>query len=142
MIDSLIPHRGRWKLIDRLLEHHDTSATAEFEFTEAFAEGHFPDRLVVPGVALVEGLAQTMLCLSRLVEPDSGSTYFLAGLDRVRFRAPVFPPATVRFVVEIRERRGNLTQAVGTATWDGRKVCTARLTGAALDEVTSLSQGE
>lgn len=134
MIETLLPHRGRWLLIDRLLAHDDTSAAAEFTFTEAFAEGHFPDQLIVPGVALVEGLAQTMLCLTRLIGDEAGGTAVLAGFDRVRFRAPVFPPATVRFEVRLQERRGNLTTANGTALWDGQRVCTARLIGAVLPE--------
>ncbi|MBX2800188.1 MAG: beta-hydroxyacyl-ACP dehydratase [Myxococcales bacterium] len=133
MIESLIPHRGRWRLVDRIVEHDDNSVVTEFHFTEDFVEGHFPEQLVVPGVALVEGLAQTMLVLSRLLEPDAEGITFLAGLDRVRFRAPVMPPATVRFHVKVVGRRGQLTTTSGTASWEGKRVCTAKLTGAIIE---------
>ena len=130
-VTSLLPHRGRWLLIERLVavdvEVGTVSAVARFDAD--FADGHFPGRPVVPGVALLEAMAQTMGCLARLSDPDEVGTPFLAAFDQVRFRAPVFPPAEVRFDVTIRERRLGLTMASGEARCDGRRVCTARLTG-------------
>lgn len=130
-VTDLIPHRGRWLLIERLVTV-DLAAgtlTALGRFDLAFAEGHFPDGAVVPGVALLEGLAQAMGCLARLSEPDADGTPFLAAFDQVRFRAPVLPPAEVLFQVTIRERRMGLTLGAGEARWEGRRVCAARLTG-------------
>jgi 3-hydroxyacyl-[acyl-carrier-protein] dehydratase len=130
-LDALIPHRGRWRFVQRLISVEGPSAIGDAHFDETFAEGHFPERAVVPGVVLLEGLAQTMLALSRTLAPVEG-TPFLAGFDKVRFRAPVFPPATVRFEVRITGERGGLTSADGTATVDGQRVCTAKLIGAVL----------
>jgi len=129
---ELIPQRGRWKIAQRLLSIDGTTVICEGDFSEAFVEGHFPGQPVVPGVALLEGLAQTMLALSNTLDPDVEGTPFLAGFDRVRFRAPVFPPATVRFQVKITGQRAGMTSATGTATWGGKRVCTAKLTGAVI----------
>jgi 3-hydroxyacyl-[acyl-carrier-protein] dehydratase len=134
-VTELIPHRGRWLLIGELLSVDLAGRRIEAagRFDEAFADGHFPERRVVPGVALLEGLAQTMACLGALLardDPDeSEGTPFLAAFDRVRFRAPVFPPAEVRFAITVQERRMGLLLASGEARVDGRRVCTARLTG-------------
>jgi 3-hydroxyacyl-[acyl-carrier-protein] dehydratase len=135
-VTELIPHRGRWLLIQELarvdLDKREIEAVGRFD--EAFAEGHFPERRVVPGVALLEGLAQTMACLGALLaaaqpEAEPEGTPFLAAFDRVRFRAPVFPPAEVRFRVTVQERRLGLLMASGEARCGGRRVCTAKLTG-------------
>ena len=90
---ELLPQQGRWRLLDEVVAHDDHGITTTRTFDEAFAEGHFPGQLVVPGVALLESLAQSMLILARLRDPDAKGVPFLAGFDRVRFRAPVFPPA-------------------------------------------------
>ena len=129
---EIIPHRGRWRIAQRVVSIDGLTAVCEGDFDEAFVEGHFPGQPIVPGVALLEGLAQTMLVLSASLEGEVDGTPFLAGFDKVRFRAPVVPPATVRFEVTIREQRVGLTRSSGTATWNGKRVCTARLTGAVI----------
>ncbi|MEZ4317042.1 MAG: beta-hydroxyacyl-ACP dehydratase [Myxococcota bacterium] len=133
---ELIPHRGRWRIAQRVVSIDGLTAVCEGDFDEAFVDGHFPGQPIVPGVALLEGLAQSMLALSQTLaaagaatEAESEGTPFLAGFDKVRFRAPVFPPATVTFTVKITEQRAGLTRASGTATWNGKRVCTAQLTG-------------
>ena len=133
-VTDLLPHRDRWLLLDHLT-HVDLAAgvaEAVARFDADYTRGHFPERAVVPGVALLEALAQTLGCLARLSDPAATGIPYLAAFDRVRFRAPVFPPAEVALRVEIRERRLGLTSAEGTATCAGRRVCTARLTGAIL----------
>lgn len=125
--ESRIPHRGRWSLLDRLVVISPSRVVAVAKFTLAQAEGHFPGRPVVPGVLLLEALAQTMLCIDA---PDGVGAPFLAGIDRVRFRAPVIPPAEVVLAVSVTDRRGEFTIGDCEATCDGVLVCTARLTGA------------
>ena len=127
--ESRIPHRGRWSLLDHLEDIGPTHVVAVARFTTEQVEGHFPDRPVVPGVLLVEALAQTLLCLDAA---DRTGTPFLAGVDKVRFRAPVVPPAEVVLRVDVVDRRGEFTIADGTAYADGVAVCTARLIGALL----------
>ncbi|MEZ4239212.1 MAG: FabA/FabZ family ACP-dehydratase [Myxococcota bacterium] len=135
-VTDLLPHRGRWLLVGSLLrvDLDAPSIEARGHFDPAYAEGHFPEKLVVPGVALLEGLAQTMACLGALLaraQPDAApeGIPFLAAFDRVRFRAPVFPPADVDFRVTVQEHRLGLLMASGEARCGGKRVLTARLTG-------------
>ncbi|MCB9759980.1 MAG: beta-hydroxyacyl-ACP dehydratase [Alphaproteobacteria bacterium] len=141
-VEDLIPHRGRFRLIDRLVRLEGQTVEAVGTFTVDHCDGHFPDRPVVPGVLLLEALAQTMLCAHvTLVEGgvdglagDGGPTPFLAGFEKVRFRAPVLPPAEVRYSVTLKEERFGLVTASGEARVDGRRVCTARLTAGILPD--------
>lgn len=128
-LDQLLPHQGAWRLLDHIVAHEGDLLVTERTFDEAYCEGHFPDQRVVPGVALLEAMAQSMLVLSRLRKPDQQGIPFLAGFDRTRFRSPVLPPATVRFEVRITEERAGLTRATGTAFVGDRRVATAQLLG-------------
>ena len=87
---------------------------------------------MVPGVLLVEGLAQTLACLAALHEPEPDGTPFLTGAEKIRFRAPVIPPTQVTYKVRVTERRMGLTFASGEVQVDGRRVCNARLNGAVI----------
>lgn len=137
-VTDLIPHRGRWLLIRNLVSADLERGVIEADgaFDAAFADGHFPGQPIVPGVALLEGLAQTMGCLAQLsakagigAGEAEGGTPYLAAFDKVRFRAPVIPPAEVRFKVVVKEQRMGLTSASGEVRCGGKRVVTARLTG-------------
>ncbi len=131
-VTDVLPHRGRFLLLTRLLRLDADGVEAEGHFSVDDCQGHFPDQPVVPGVLLLEGLAQTMACAHLSRPQDAGGRPYLAGFEKVRFRAPVLPPATVVYSVRFTEERFGLVTASGTARVDGKRVCTARLTGAVL----------
>ena len=140
-VTSLIPHRGRYLLVDRLLSLEGATIETEGHFEVAHVEGPFPGQPVVPGVLLLEGLAQTMLCL-HLSHPDTEpGTPYLTGFEKVRFRAPVLPPATVTYKVTLAEMRFGMVRASGTVYCDGKRVCNARLSGVIMPQDGSAPTG-
>ena len=83
---DLLPHRPPFLLVDELVSVTDDRAVATYTFHPEEVEGHFPGQPVVPGVLLVEGMAQTLACLASLHEPEPDGTPFLTGVEKVRFR--------------------------------------------------------
>ncbi len=128
-VTSLIPHRGRYLLLDQLISLEGDTIEAQGHFEPEDVQGHFPDMPVVPGVLLLEGLAQTMLCLHLSHPETEPGTPYLTGFEKVRFRAPVLPPATVTYKVTLRELRFGLVRASGVVFCDGKRVCNAKLSG-------------
>ena len=106
-----LPHRYPFLLVDKVIYLDDTSVVGvkNVTFNEQFFQGHFPDEPVMPGVLLVEAMAQVggMLVLSTVDEPERYSTYFLK-IDKVKFKAKVVPGDTLVIKLEMTDivRRG------------------------------------
>ncbi len=94
---QLLPHRYPFLLVDRVLEWHagqSIRALKNVTFNEPFFPGHFPSRPVMPGVIIIEALAQTagiLTFLSADIVPDKDSRFYFVGIDKARFRKPVEP---------------------------------------------------
>jgi 3-hydroxyacyl-[acyl-carrier-protein] dehydratase len=115
-----IPHRYPFLLVDRAEEYRPHQSIVGIKcvtFNEPFFTGHFPDYPVMPGVLLVEALAQTgAVLMSKSLNVDvAGKTIFFVSLDNCRFRNPVRPGDVVRMPVEVVRARGDLFKFRGQA---------------------------
>jgi len=110
---KLLPHRYPFLLIDRIVQMDgDRSAIGIKNVTinEPFFQGHFPSHPVMPGVLLIEGMAQTAgaLCVSTVEENYEPSLVYFMAIDRARFRRPVVPGDTVHYHVKKLRNRGRV----------------------------------
>ncbi len=125
-IMEIIPHRYPFLLVDRILElEPGVRALGEKLVTinEPFFQGHFPNMPIMPGVLIVEALAQTG-AVATLSQPENkGKLAFFAGIDTVRFRRPVRPGDTLRMEVTLDKIRRGVGKGQGKATVDGQLVC-------------------
>jgi 3-hydroxyacyl-[acyl-carrier-protein] dehydratase len=138
-IMAIIPHRYPFLLIDRILElEPGRRAVGEKLVTigEPFFQGHFPDFPIMPGVLIVEALAQTA-CVAALSVPEyQGKIGLFAGIDSARFKRPVRPGDTLRLEITLDKMRRNIGRGSGKATVDGQLACEAQLLFAMADRTT------
>jgi 3-hydroxyacyl-[acyl-carrier-protein] dehydratase len=129
-IKKLIPHRAPFLLIDRV-EHVvlDSEATGikMVSGNEPYFTGHFPDFPVMPGVLIVEALAQTASVMVAATIPDvtAGKLVFFTTVEKARFRQPVRPGDVVKLHVVKNTNKGPLWKFVGKASVDGKLVAEA-----------------
>ena len=130
---EVMPHRYPFLLIDRVLEMDETSikAVKNVTFNEPQFLGHFPDHPVMPGVLLVEAMAQAggFLLFSRIEDRADKLIYF-TGIDCCRFRRPVVPGDQVVFDLEVVSIKRTFAKLAGTATVDGELACEAKMMSA------------
>jgi 3-hydroxyacyl-[acyl-carrier-protein] dehydratase len=133
---AVMPHRYPFLLIDRVVEMSENTIRAIKNVTinEPHFLGHFPEVPVMPGVLLVEGMAQAggFLLLSQVEDRDDKLIYF-TGIDKCRFRKPVVPGDQVVFEVEILAKRSTFAKIKGRALVDDEVVCEAHMMSALAD---------
>lgn len=130
---SVIPHRPPFLFIDRVVELSEDRVVAvrTFQPDESFFLGHFPGGPVVPGVVLIEALAQTMAYHSLLHHPSR--QIFLVGIDEARFRSTIRPGTEVTFEVRVGEQRFGLTKGRGEVKVVTQPIASATLLGYAAE---------
>ncbi len=129
-IIDVIPHRYPFLLIDRILEMESGKRVVGIKnvtINEGFFQGHFPENPVMPGVLIIEAMAQTAGVLLLLEEENRGKLVYLAGLDNVRFRKPVIPGDQIRFEVIPIKIRKKVGMVEAKAYVDGELVAEATL---------------
>jgi 3-hydroxyacyl-[acyl-carrier-protein] dehydratase len=129
-IQSIIPHRYPFLLVDRILEIEEGKRAVGIKnvsANESFFAGHFPEYPVMPGVLIVEALAQVGAVVLLQSEENRGRLAFFAGIDNCRFKKQVKPGDQLRLEVEILRVRGAIGKGKGIATVDGELVCETEL---------------
>jgi len=137
---AMIPHRYPFLLIDRLVDiRHDHSATGIKNVTmnEPFFTGHFPGHPVMPGVLIIESMAQTAAALAiSTLGPELGApiVYFMS-VEHAKFRKPVVPGDQLRLTLTKDRKRGNVWRFNGVARVEGAVVAEASVTAMIMNDV-------
>ncbi len=128
-----LPHRYPMLLVDRVLEcvpGERILALKNVTANEEFFSGHFPGRPVMPGVLILEAMAQAAGILTFVtagVYPDENVRFYFAGIDKARFRRPVLPGDQVRLAATLERRIRTIWKFSTTATVDGAEVASAEM---------------
>ncbi|MFJ7914316.1 MULTISPECIES: 3-hydroxyacyl-ACP dehydratase FabZ [unclassified Lysinibacillus] len=129
-IQEVIRHRYPFLLVDRVLELEEGKravAIKNVTINEEFFYGHFPNYPVMPGVLIVEALAQVSAIIMLTKEGNQGRLGLLAGIDNCRFKKQVKPGDQLRLEVEITRLKGAIGKGRGIATVDGEIACETEL---------------
>jgi 3-hydroxyacyl-[acyl-carrier-protein] dehydratase len=124
-IRAILPHRYPFLLVDRIVEMEPERIVGIKNVTlnEPFFTGHFPDFPVMPGVLIVEAMAQTAGVLVLKTIPDrANKLVLLAAVENARFRRPVIPGDQLRMEMKIIKRKSSVAKMAGVATVDGQVV--------------------
>ncbi len=138
-IMSILPHAYPFLLVDRILEVEAGKRIVGIKnvtYNEPFFPGHFPGRPIMPGVLIVEAMAQTagILVFSSLPQEQFKTPVYFLGIDNVRFRKPVIPGDQLRLELEIIKHRQSIWGFKGKALVDGNLVAEAELLAMLGDE--------
>ncbi len=132
-IKEYLPHRYPMLLVDRVLDYElgkSIVAIKNVTINEEFFNGHFPHKPVMPGVLMIEALAQTAALLSFLTmgkKPDSSSVVYFVGIDAARFKRPVGPGDQLRMEVEITRSSRGIYKYKARGSVDGETALEAEL---------------
>ena len=130
-IQNILPHRYPFLLVDRITEMEEGKSIKGIKnvtMNEPYFVGHFPQEPVMPGVLIVEAMAQAGAVAVLSMEQFKGKTAYFGGIDKAKFRRKVVPGDTLRIEVEIIKLKMNAGIGKGTAYVDGKKACEAEIT--------------
>lgn len=134
-IMKLLPHRYPFLLVDRIIDlQPGVSAVGIKNVTinEPFFMGHFPDQPIMPGVLVIEAMAQVAGVMAFRSGMEGKSVFFMS-IDNAKFRRPIVPGDQIKMEIKVLKQRGNVWKFSGTATVDGKLVSEAEFTAMVTD---------
>lgn len=138
-IIKMIPHRYPLLLVDRVIDFEANKFAVGLKnvtFNEPHFQGHFPDKPIMPGVLIVEALAQTSAILvveSQIDDAENKLVYFMS-IDKTKFRKPVTPGDSLHLKVDVIQNRGSVWKFKGEALVDGNLVAEAHFSAMIFDK--------
>jgi beta-hydroxyacyl-ACP dehydratase FabZ len=137
-IRATLPHRYPFLLVDRITEMEESRRIVGIKnvtVNEPFFQGHFPDRPIMPGVLILEAMAQTGGVLAfKSFTATSRPVVYLTGVEGARFRKPVVPGDQLRFEIDVLKKRPPFWKMQGKAFVGSELVCEAELTAMVTEE--------
>lgn len=137
-IQALLPHRYPFLLVDRVKEfesHKRIVGIKNVTVNEPFFQGHFPGRPVMPGVLIIEAMAQVGgVLVFKSGGPVGRTVMYLTGIDEAKFRKPVVPGDQLRFEIEVVKKRPPFWKMQGKAFVENEVVCEAVVTAMVMEE--------
>ncbi len=138
-IQNFLPHRYPFLLVDRVLECEPGErllGLKNVSVNEPWVTGHFPSKAIFPGVLIIEALAQATGLLASETAPElveSGMIYYLVGVDKVRFKKPVYPGDQLHLEVQYIRHKRNIWSFDCKALVEGKQVASAQIMCAAAE---------
>lgn len=129
-IQKILPHRYPFLLVDRILEIEEGKKAVGIKnvtINEPFFQGHFPSFPVMPGVLIIEAMAQVAGCALLKAAGGEHNLVYLTGVDKARFRKPVVPGDQLHMEITILKVRGNIGKVDARASVDGQLVAEAEI---------------
>jgi len=135
-IQKFLPHRYPFLLVDRIIEiEPGTKATGikNVTFNEGFFQGHFPGQPIMPGVLIIEAMAQVGGLLAFCSGANVGKTVYFMSIEKAKFRKPVVPGDQLRLEINVLHQRGNVWKFSGNAIVEEKVAAEAEFTAMVTD---------
>lgn len=136
-IQNIIPHRYPFLLVDKIIEMDAGKSAVGIKnvtINEPFFQGHFPGKPIMPGVLIVEAMAQVAAVTCMGLEENKGKLGVFTGIDKCKFRKQVVPGDTLRIEIEMTALRRGIGKAEAKAYVEDELACSANLTFAIVDK--------
>lgn len=136
-IQKLLPHRYPFLLVDRIIEMEPgirVLGIKNVTINEGFFQGHFPEQPIMPGVLIIEALAQVAGVLAFSSGASEGRSVYFMSIEKAKFRKPVFPGDQLKLEVKILQQRGNVWKFSGSAAVEEKIVTEAEFTAMVTDK--------